>query len=236
VPQGSAIPNDEKHAVIVNEYGWLWLNRDGTPTTLTKQLYLNLLGPDSTAEQRLDLYARYSAAETEFWRVHRKVAAIMHFTTLGYSRPDGQTSDHWLDVTTLKWEPNFCKYVRDSFAPVGLCVKFWKDRLPPGGKEQIPVTVINDLDKPWAGPVTLYVKSGDLVITEARQDCRAEAAGLGDVTFDITLPDAPGTYILDAELRGADGRPVHSVRVVECENPATAVRAPGSAQAESAAQ
>jgi beta-galactosidase/beta-glucuronidase len=43
-PQGNSLHNDSKHAVVINEYGWLWLNRDGTPTTLTKQLYQNLLG------------------------------------------------------------------------------------------------------------------------------------------------------------------------------------------------
>ena len=29
--------NDGKHAVVINEYGWHWLNRDGTPTTLTQR-------------------------------------------------------------------------------------------------------------------------------------------------------------------------------------------------------
>ena len=33
--------NDGKHAVVINEYGWLWVNRDGTPTTLTRDLYAN---------------------------------------------------------------------------------------------------------------------------------------------------------------------------------------------------
>src|SRR5206468_10609704 len=32
------------HAMILNEYGWVWLNRDGTPTLLTQKLYPRLLG------------------------------------------------------------------------------------------------------------------------------------------------------------------------------------------------
>ena len=106
VPQGNAITNDGRHPVIINEYGWLWLNRDGTPTTLTRDLYENLLGSTATTQQRRS-FMPYPAAETEFWRCHRKAAAVMHFTTLGYSRPDGQTSDHWLDVGRLTWEPEF---------------------------------------------------------------------------------------------------------------------------------
>ena len=107
VPQAEPLHNDGSHAVIINEYGWLWLNRDGTPTTLTKNLYNNLLGEHSTTEQRRHLYATYLAAETEFWRHGRRAAAVMHFTTLGYSRPDGQTSDHWIDVAKLEFEPSF---------------------------------------------------------------------------------------------------------------------------------
>src|SRR5208337_259566 len=66
VPQGNPNRNDGKHAVIINEYGWLWLNRDGTPTTLTEQLYRNLLGATATPAQRFHVQATYIAAETEF--------------------------------------------------------------------------------------------------------------------------------------------------------------------------
>ncbi len=229
VPQGSAIKNDEKHPVIINEYGWLWLNRDSTPTTLTKDLYKNLLGPNSTPAQRLELYARYLAAETEFWRVHRKVAAVMHFTALGYSRPDGQTSDHWLDVEKLTWEPNFHHYVRDAFAPVGLCVNFWKDSLNISEKAKVPVILINDLDQPWTGPVVLFVRKGGQVISQVKQDCRIEPLGRAELSYDITLPADPGSYTLDAELRGANDQAVHSVRVIECIDPAIALRALGLA-------
>ena len=155
VPQGNAIPNDGKHPVIINEYGWLWLNRDGTPTTLTAELYKNLLGLHSTTAQRRQLYARYTAAESEFWRSHRKAAAVMHFTALGYSRKDGQTSDHWLDVEKLTWEPEFYAYVRDSFAPVGLMIDFWGDECRGGSSLKAPLAVINDVDVVWQGPLVL---------------------------------------------------------------------------------
>ncbi len=114
-------PGDGKHAVVINEYGWHWVNRDGTPTTLTRDLYRNVLGEKATAAQRFHVQATWLAADTEFWRSHRKAAAVMHFTTLGYSRPDGQTCDHWKQggVARLEWEPEFYRYVRDAFAPVG---------------------------------------------------------------------------------------------------------------------
>ena len=115
VPQGNALHNDGRHAVVINEYGWLWLNRDGTPTTLTKRLYQKLLGPQSTTAQRRHLYAIYLAAETEFCRTGRAAAAVMHFTTLGYSgrwpnqRPLGQREETDMGAGVLPLRPGLLR-------------------------------------------------------------------------------------------------------------------------------
>lgn len=212
VPQGSAIHNDGKHAVVINEYGWLWLNRDGTPTTLTQKLYQNLLGANSTTAQRRALYARYTAAETEFWRSHRTAAAVMHFTALGYSRPDGQTSDHWLDVKSLAWEPEFYRYVSDAFAPVGLMIDAWAEAYAPGKQQEFPVAAINDLDDPWKGDIRFRILRDGKVIAE--QTRPAEVAGLGTarVVFTITIPEQPDNYQAEAALLSTPTGPVRSLR------------------------
>jgi beta-galactosidase len=217
VPQGNQIRNDGRHAVIINEYGWHWLNRDGTPTTLTRDIYRSVLGEKATAAQRFHMQATWLAADTEFWRVHRKAAAVVHFTMLGYSRPDGQTCDHWSNVAKLEWEPEFYRYVREAFAPVGLAVDFWKDKVLVGTKTRIPVLLINDLDRPWSGLVTLRLRQRDAagVLNETKQDARLEAWGEGKLEFEITWPDALGQYTLEAELRDAEGQPVRSVRELE---------------------
>ncbi len=219
VPQGNEIRNDGKHAVIINEYGWHWVNRDGTPTTLTRDMYRSALGENATPAQRFHLQATWLAADTEFWRSHRKAAAVMHFTTLGYSRPDGQTCDHWKlgRVEKLEWEPEFYRYVRDAFAPVGLSIDFWKDKLLPQTQNRIPVILINDLEKPWRGSVTLRLtKPGSAAsVCELKDDASMDGFGQTAVEFNLTWPDALGQYTLEAELRGADGQPVRSVREVE---------------------
>ncbi len=200
------------HGVIINEYGWLWLNRDGTPTTLTEKLYANLLGTNSTTAQRRQLYARYTAAETEFWRAHRTAAAVLHFTTLGYSRPDGQTSDHWLDVAKLEWEPEFYKYVRDAFAPVGLMIDAWAASYTAGQQQDFPVGIINDLETPWKGYVQFrLVRDGKDI---AEQTLPAEAVGLGTnrVSFTVAIPDQPGEYQAVATLLDTPCGAVHSLR------------------------
>ena len=211
---------DGKHAVVINEYGWHWVNRDGTPTTLTRDIYKNVVGEHATPQQRFHIQATWLAADTEFWRAHRKATAVMHFTTLGYARPDGQTCDHWTQggVATLQWEPQFYRYVRDAFAPVGLMVDYWNDQPSSGAKARGPVILVNDLYEPWSGPVTLRVKQGDRVLVETKQDARIESLGTANIGFDIVWPEQAGPCVLEAELRGADGAPVRSVRDVEVLN------------------
>jgi hypothetical protein len=151
----------------------------------------------------------------------------MHFTTLGYSRPDGQTSDHWTKggVAKLEWEPEFHKYVRDAFAPVGMMIDFWNNRPPAGTRSRVPVLLINDLDKSWNGPVTLRVKRGGGVFVETKQKARIEPLGTTNIVFDIAWPEQTGPCVLEAELRGADGKPVHSVRDTEIvQQPATGLK------------
>ena len=213
VQQGYDLP------IIINEYAWLWLNRDGTTTCLTDKVYSSLLGPDSTVAQRRLLYARYLAALTEFWRCQRKCAGVLHFCGLGYSRPGdkprpegGATSDHFLDVETLTFEPNFEKFVRDAFSPVGLCIDKWDEQLPPGAEIDVPVIVINDLCKDWKGDVLLRILRGGKTISEQRKNCAVASLGQETLSLkNVTIPKEQGKYQLVAELIN-EGTPVRSLR------------------------
>jgi hypothetical protein len=223
VPQGNMMHNDGKHAVIINEYGWHWLNRDGEPTTLTREMYRNVLGEHATAAQRFHIQATWLAADTEFWRSHRKAAGVLHFTMLGYSRPDGQTCDHWRlgGVEKLEWEPEFYRYVREAFAPVGLSVDFWKDKIIRQTQSRVPVVLINDLDQPWSGPVALRLRRAEeaAAILELKSEASLAPFGQSTLDFQVTWPEPLGQYTLEAELRGSDGQPVRSVRALEIIDP-----------------
>jgi len=209
---GSAGWAPGRAAVINNEYGWLWLNRDGTPTTLTRNLYRNLLGPDSSTEQRRRLYARYLAAETEFWRCRRACAAVMHFCALGYSRPDGQTSDHWSDVEKLTWEPEFLAWVKDSFAPAGLMIDAWAEEYPPGTPREFPVVVVNDLDGDWKGTLRFRLLGEGRILQEKTLPCEVPGPGKTVVKFTVDIPSKTGTYELEASLLKTGSDPVRSRR------------------------
>ena len=206
--------------VIINEYAWLWLNRDGTPTTLTKKIFESLgLWPGGTVQERRELYARYLAALTEFWRCGRKAAGVLHFCGLGYSRPGfedrplgGATSDHFTDLENLTFEPNFEKYVCDAFAPVGVMVDFWDDTLAANTRWQIKVVVINDLYDDFNGVVALKLMLGRRLIAEQSQPCTVVGLGREELLFEQKLPAEMGGYTLVGELAAKGQRPIRSLR------------------------
>lgn len=205
--------------IIINEYGWLWLNRDGTPTCLTANVYEKLLGPNSTTEQRREVYAKYLAALTEFWRSGRKCAGVLHFCGLGYSRagdkprPEGgATSDHFIDLEKLTFEPHFEKYVRDAFSPIGIMIDYWGQDVPAGAKYEFRVVVINDLGTDQRGTVRLRILKDGNVVAEQQKPCTVDTLGQKTLLFTPTLPSEPGLYLLSAELVTAGKDPVTSVR------------------------
>ncbi len=212
IPHGNNSPNPGTGPVIINEYGWLWLNRDGSPTTLTKQLYENLLGKNSTPEERWELYARYTAAETEFWRCHREAAGVMHFTGLGYDRRDGQTSDNWTDVKNLIWEPQFYKYVRDSFSPIGLMIDFWDDSVKKDSRFSIRVTMINDLEKDWNGSIMLKLKKNDKVVLESSKEVKISGFGHNKTDFILDTKGLEGNFTIEVALNETPFGTIKSIR------------------------
>jgi beta-galactosidase len=212
IPEGNDLKNEGTNPVIINEYGWLWLNRDGSTTTLTSKLYENLLGKNSTAEDRWKLYAQYIAAETEFWRCHRKAAGVLHFTGLGYARPDGQTCDNWLDLVNLTWEPQFYKYMRDAFSPIGLMIDFWDDTIKKGIQQQIPVIAINDLDKEWQGKIRLQVLKDGVVVQEKTEEISIASYGQNKLSFSFDTNLPKGKYTIEASLLNTPFGTVKSIR------------------------
>jgi beta-galactosidase len=201
-----------KNPLVINEYGGLWLNRDGTPTTLTKPVYEYLLGSKNTTAERRHLYARLLAAITEFFRSHRQAAAVQYYGAVDYSRPDGQTSDDWVDVEKLTFEPEFYRYVRDAFAPVGLMIDAWADTYPPGPGREFPVAVINDLYENWKGTVRFRLLRDGAVIAEKSQPCEVAPLGRLQLKFAIDIPAEQGAYQVEAALVQPGVEPVRSLR------------------------
>jgi len=210
---------NDRLPIILNEYGWLWLNRDGTTTCLTGSVYEKLLGPNSTTAERRLLYARYLAALTEFWRSGRECAGVLHFCGLGYSRagdkprPEGgATSDHFIDLEKLIFEPNFERYVRDAFSPVGLMIDFWAEQLVAGSERKFDIVLINDLPRPYKGFVNIRIEQAGRTVAEQSRECSIDRLGRTVLSFEQKIPKEAGEYQLVAEIDTTNGNKVRSLR------------------------
>ena len=190
--------------IIINEYGWLWLNRDGSTTTLTDYVYPNAFGPDLSTEERLELYARNLGILTEYWRAHRKAAGVLHFCGLGYSRsedPRGQTSDHFIDLDSLRFDPDFVTFVKPAFNPTGLFLNWFETRVNLNDSISVPVIAINDHPVGVSGTLTIFwvYENGKKMVAE--QAISIDPAGKLDLNFVIPPPPATGIVELTASFQ-----------------------------------
>jgi hypothetical protein len=203
-PRKGALPSDS-NAPIINEYGWLWLNRDGTPTRLTENLYPQLLRTtNSTSRQRLDLYAYLLGAKTEFWRAHRQYAGIVHFVYLTCSYPGVYTADHFGDVARLKLDPAFTDYMGEAFKPLGVYINFFQPALAAETWQNFKVMLVNDYDRPVSGELVLALQDEKgRVVAQTGRDF--SMAALGDQTLEVRLeiPKVLGKCVLKATARQA---------------------------------
>ena len=196
-----------ENAVIINEYAWIWLNRNGTPTTLTDKVYETLFPQADSPAERYTQYARYLGMMTEYWRAHRQCAGVLHFCGLGYSRPEeprGQTSDNFTDIVNLTYEPHFYQYVRPAFNPVGLMVDLWDRSLPAGQSLDFPLYVINDLRDEWSGEVHIGLRRGQERIPEQSVMVQVSPLGREIMPVHITLPAEAGPLQLVAWIAYRD--------------------------------
>ena len=200
--------------ILINEFSWLWLNRGGSTTTLTDNVYEALWPEATTDSERLYIYARREAEMTEYWRAHRKAFGVLHFCGLGYSRPDpprGQTSDNFIDINNLIYEPSFYKYVKPAFAPVGLMIDIWEKKYTGGDKITVPVFVINDLEQPFNQEIQLNIVLDGQVVSTYKKDVNVKSFEVSVVPFDIVIPDKAGDYLLRGEYT-IDNENVFSLR------------------------
>lgn len=205
------------HARILNEYGWLWLTRDGNPTIVSKPVYDHLLGPAASPEERFKLDAYLLAGLTEFWRAYRNYAGVLHFVYLTSNYPGVYTADHFMDIERLELEPHFEDFVREAFKPLGVYVDFWKTEVQAGSKHRIFVLMINDEYDETDGMLSLSIheESGPEVMHH-ELPFRVPALGQQTLKFEVEMPRIPARYTLRAAgypVSKGHGEPTVSRRI-----------------------
>ncbi len=193
-------------AQLVNEYGWIWLWRDGRPAKLTVNNYRYYLGDGATAQQRRRLQAYWLQCQTEWLRSERSLAGVLAFCYL--TNNYGFTGDWFVgDIGDLQPGPTL-EWFRSCFAPAAVFIDLVDERYTkyvkphrPGEELTFNLVGVNDYGREVAGEVVVRLldeqgrpaggTSAPIVI---------DAYGRRDVPVNVKLPGQAGGYLLLAEF------------------------------------
>ena len=149
---------------LVNEYGWVWLWRNGTPSKLTLGLYEDYLGKNSTVSGRRYLQAYWLQLETEWLRSNRSIAGVLAFCYL--TNNYGYTGDWFTDnIKDLERGP-VLYWFRECFAPTNVFINLTDERyvkgLPnhkPNDSLHLDFVGVNDVGQEKTGEVEIKLLS-----------------------------------------------------------------------------
>ena len=207
---------------LVNEYGWIWLWRNGSPSKLTVNNYSHYLGDNATARSRRSLQAYWLQLETEWLRSERSIAGVLAFCHL--TNNYGFTGDWFInDIKDLEPSPAF-KWFRHCFSPEAVFINLPDGRyvsgpsaIKPGSDLSFNLVGVNDRSAASEGVVRLQLRNdrGEPV-SEKSLPVTIPPYGKQTLPVNITLPPTPGGYLLTAEYSSATiGQPVISRRYLK---------------------
>jgi beta-galactosidase/beta-glucuronidase len=207
---------------LVNEYGWIWLWRNGMPSKLTVNEYNYYLGPNSSPEQNREFQAYYMQLETEWLRSEPELAGVLAFCYLANNY--GYTGDWFMDnikdlkpMSTLKWFAH-------AFSPTAVFINLTDERYvkltdhhQPGQKLIFKLSKVNDLNSEVEGKVNLKVLDSDgKTVFKKNMPVNFSAFDRSSYPAEITLPKKPGGYLLVAEFMAENSnKPVISRRYIK---------------------
>ncbi len=207
---------------LVNEYGWIWLWRDGRPSKLTLNNYNYYLGENATPEQCRELQAYWLELETEWLRSERSVGGILAFCHL--TNNYGFTGDWFInDIKDLEPSPAF-RWFKHCFAPSAVFIDLADRRytkhlepLKPGSDLVFNLVGVNDLNKESSGKVLMKLldEKGTIISTQ-EESIVIEPFGKRLQPCLLKLPSKAGGYLLIAEDHEKGGaKPVLSRRYLK---------------------
>jgi hypothetical protein len=196
------------HCRIINEYCWLWQYPDGVPI-------LNALVGPGTVQERREYRWYMTAALTEMWRSQRCAVGVFYYVYLASYLPRNPGPYHlgaFDDLQTLKLQPEFEKYMTESFKPLGVYLKFWGDGKPGtvshldswfpikgGDGHSFTVMLVNDDSEPVTGKLVLSVENLEgKTIVSTEKPFRLDGVGRNTYELAVSVPKECGKYRLKA--------------------------------------
>jgi len=199
-------PHPTAHACVLNEYGWLWLKRDGTPTLLSKRVY-DSIAPGKSNKERIELAAYLVGQETEYFRAHRNYAGVLHFTFLTGNFENSITGDLFDDIRKLTLHPAYESYLTQAFKPLGLYINYSLPEEAPEKDVNIAVMVVNDEYSDLEGDLDLMIKRADgSIVSYLSKKFSISALGAMTYNYSLTTPRFPGLYWIEVKSLSTDGR------------------------------
>lgn len=214
-------------AQLVNEYGWIWLWRDGTPARLTPKQYDYYLDGQINPTACRELQAYWLQLETEWLRAERSLAGVLAFCYL--SNNYSYTGDWFVgaikDLTpgpTLNW-------FQHCFAPTAVFLDLCDERYTkhtsphqPGSDLLLNLVGVSDEKAPQQGQVLIkIVNSAGKVDPLGTFPIKIPGFGKKVIPAQIRLPEEAGGYLLLAEFHNDDllnAKPVLSRRYIKIGN------------------
>ena len=190
---------------LVNEYGWIWLWRDGRPAKLTVNNYNYYLDENATPDQRRELQAYWLQLETEWLRASRSIAGVLAFCHL--TNNYGFTGDWFMNhIKDLELSPAL-KWFKHCFASQAVFInlvdqRYTKHTSPhkPGSILLFNMYGVTDHPKPSTGKVVLkLINSNGAIVTQQEMSVHLEPFLKNALPCMMTLPNEKGGYVLVAE-------------------------------------
>lgn len=217
------------HPYINNEYGWMWMTRDGSDAAGISKPAYDLLAPgiDLKPAERREIYAYVMSELSGYWRARRGYAGVQHFVYLSkctdkdtipadaeVQRPSS-TCDNFIDLPNLTMEPRWAQWAPYGFAPVAANLEKWAEEFyQPSQLVSVPVSLLNDTYEVRHVSVSLVVadKDGHVLAATDPKPVSLSPLGVDTLTIDIQLPDQR-QFVIYAYMDGeVIGQPVISRR------------------------
>ena len=220
--------NNDTKSNYINEYGWLWVTREGNPCHHSIPGYATGKRGKNNTEYK-EFYATAVAQMTERYRASGRYVGIMQFCGLSYSIPErlkwtGYTSDVLEpDIKTPIIRKEWRDRMYSAFAPVGIVINDWKTSAKNGIAREVPVVIVNDTldNREMAVTVELYkgyYYSECELLSTVKGMVQAAALSITEPTnFGVAIPEKLGMYSLVASYIDNNHKIVSSVRYLKVE-------------------
>ena len=200
-------------AQLANEYGWVWLWRNGSPAKLTTGVYDFYLGSRTTPQQRREFQAYWVQLQTEWLRTERSLAGVLVFCYL--TNDLGFTGDWFLHpIAELRPAPAL-KWLKHCFAPAAVFIDLedarYSRHVParePGSLLSFTLVGVNDNKQEVKGRVEVrLLDSSGSEIERKSLEIAIPAYYKKYEPVSVKLPKKAGGYLLLAEFfpQGSQG-------------------------------